>query len=475
MKKFLLVGMSLLLLPFLVSASSARDPQVKIYKSNLTEKTNFMAFEDMNQNGGSIAVGDLGKGRNGKNEIVIGSGPGEEPWVYIYRSDGKFIRKFLAYDINTKTGVNVAIGNVRGKKNSKKKAVNEIITAPISGGGPHVRVFDKYGNALSGGNFFSYNQDFRGGVNLASCDTNGDGRDEIITSAGPGGETHGRVFDGYGNFTGLDFRPFSSEDRGGATVACANVDGGDEYELAFAIQSYGQSFVKVYKTDATKRVIGEWKAYGGDFMGGVQITGADMDNDDFDEIVTAPTQYGGPHIRVYEAYGQELDISTMAYETGFRGGVRLASGNLTHKKNKVNLAVFPAKKQIEGRADLFKYIDVNLTTQYLQAYYDGEKVMSFYVSTGKRGYDTPTGEFKIYAKFPTLRMTGFYGENNPNNYDLANVPSVLAFYGDYTIHGAYWHHNWGHVMSHGCVNEPLKEAEELYNWANVGDVVVVHY
>ena len=59
-------------------------------------------------------------------------------------------------------------------------------------------------------------------------------------------------------------------------------------------------------------------------------------------------------------------------------------------------------------------------------------------------------------------------------YDLPGVPWNLYFTEDGgAIHGAYWHNNFGQPWSHGCVNVPLKEAEELYNWAEPGTVVTV--
>ncbi len=42
------------------------------------------------------------------------------------------------------------------------------------------------------------------------------------------------------------------------------------------------------------------------------------------------------------------------------------------------------------------------------------------------------------------------------------------------LHGAYWHNNFGHKMSHGCVNLPLYFATWLYGWAPLGTEVWVH-
>ena len=78
--------------------------------------------------------------------------------------------------------------------------VPDVITAAGPGGGPHVKVFD--GAALLTGvvdevySFFAYAPGFTGGAFVAAADVNGDGQADIITSAGPGGGPHVRVFDG---------------------------------------------------------------------------------------------------------------------------------------------------------------------------------------------------------------------------------------------------------------------------------------
>ena len=105
------------------------------------------------------------------------------------------------------------------------------------------------------------------------------------------------------------------------------------------------------------------------------------------------------------------------------------------------------------------------------------------VSTGAPQTPTVTGRFRIYHKLLSQTMSG-------PGYVQPNVPYVMYFYGAYSIHGAYWHNDFGRARSHGCVNLRIPDAEWLFGWAdpplppgrtqiwvgstNVGTLVVVH-
>jgi lipoprotein-anchoring transpeptidase ErfK/SrfK len=41
------------------------------------------------------------------------------------------------------------------------------------------------------------------------------------------------------------------------------------------------------------------------------------------------------------------------------------------------------------------------------------------------------------------------------------------------LHYAWWHHNFGHAMSYGCVNLRLATAKWFWDWATIGTRVVV--
>ncbi len=115
-----------------------------------------------------------------------------------------------------------------------------------------------------------------------------------------------------------------------------------------------------------------------------------------------------------------------------------------------------------------KWIDVNLSQQRLTAYEGKTAIFNSLVSTGISIHPTVTGTFNIYTKYGSQAMSG-------PGYYLPGVPYVMYFYQAYAIHGTYWHHNFGHPMSHGCVNLPTDAAKFMYSWAPIGTPVVVHF
>lgn len=110
-----------------------------------------------------------------------------------------------------------------------------------------------------------------------------------------------------------------------------------------------------------------------------------------------------------------------------------------------------------------KWIDVSLAEQKLRAYEGNRLVFEFLISSGLWN-STPRGTFYIWYKTRYQRMKGGSQELG-TYYNLPNVPSNMFFYQGYALHGAYWHNNFGHPMSHGCVNEPLASAAQIFDWA----------
>ena len=122
-----------------------------------------------------------------------------------------------------------------------------------------------------------------------------------------------------------------------------------------------------------------------------------------------------------------------------------------------------------------KWIEVDLTHQYLRAWEYNSKVFGQYISSGLSPNLTPTGTFHIFTKLRYDDMTnGKAGDED--YYNLPDVPWVMYFYeGGYALHGTYWHHKFGYPMSHGCVNMTTDGAAWVYAWAPLGTTVWIHY
>lgn len=135
----------------------------------------------------------------------------------------------------------------------------------------------------------------------------------------------------------------------------------------------------------------------------------------------------------------------------------------------IDLAQDLETTRVLGAATGEKHIYVDLSTQKLYAFEGTTQIMDTYIASGK-WHPTPPGEYHIWIKLRATRMSGGSGNDA---YDLPNVPFVMFFAGGsvseadgFSLHGAYWHDNFGHPMSHGCVNMRISDAETLYNWAD---------
>jgi lipoprotein-anchoring transpeptidase ErfK/SrfK len=115
-----------------------------------------------------------------------------------------------------------------------------------------------------------------------------------------------------------------------------------------------------------------------------------------------------------------------------------------------------------------KRIEVLLGDQVAIAYEKDQPVFVSRVATGaewKHGvFYTPPGRHYIHHKRPSRHMTSGSPEN-PVGYDLPGVPWV-SYINDKGIsfHGTYWHNDFGHPRSHGCINLPITSAQWIFRW-----------
>ena len=117
--------------------------------------------------------------------------------------------------------------------------------------------------------------------------------------------------------------------------------------------------------------------------------------------------------------------------------------------------------------DSLKLIEVNLTHQLVLAYEESRLVFAARAATGyqyRNGrWSTPIGEFITSYKRPTRHMAA--GDIASNGFDLPGVPWVLYITkSGISLHGTYWHNDYGHPRSHGCINLTPQASKWLFRW-----------
>ena len=120
----------------------------------------------------------------------------------------------------------------------------------------------------------------------------------------------------------------------------------------------------------------------------------------------------------------------------------------------------------------FKRMDVNLSRQTMTLFENDAAVRTIYVATGVPAAPTPTGTFYVQYKSSQTRFRGVNPDGS--HYDIPDVHWVMPFWGDYTIHGAYWRARFGAPGSDGCVSMTDADAKMLFDWADVGTPIVIH-
>lgn len=109
-----------------------------------------------------------------------------------------------------------------------------------------------------------------------------------------------------------------------------------------------------------------------------------------------------------------------------------------------------------------RWMTVDLFEQTLIAYEDERPVFATLVSSGLPAWSTNEGVFEIWARLDRDSMSGATGA--PDAYALQDVPWTMYFDGSVSLHGTYWHDDFGYRRSHGCVNLSISDARWLYEW-----------
>jgi len=302
----------------LIAPRSGYQSLVKITDQDGRVEKEFLAFDKKFKGGVNLASGDLNG--DGQAEIIAAAGPGGGPHVRIFNLNGDLKGQWFAFKNDFRGGVRVAAADVNGD------GADEVIAVQGAGGDSEVRIFNGRGQML--GSFYAYDNKFRGELNLAAGDIDGDGEKEIAIGLGVGKIPEVRIFEAIGVMK-AQFLAYPKTFRGGVKVAIANVKGGmrkNRAQIITAPESGGGPHVKFF--DIKGNLLSHFFAFNANFRGGVNLAAADIDNDGLDEIIAAAGPGGAPHVRVFKADGK-IAGSFYAYEENFSGGVN--AGSITIK------------------------------------------------------------------------------------------------------------------------------------------------
>ena len=108
------------------------------------------------------------------------------------------------------------------------------------------------------------------------------------------------------------------------------------------------------------------------------------------------------------------------------------------------------------------WIDVDLSKKILTLYKSDQVIMATYIATGDVATLTIRGTYNVWLKVKKTRMTGA-PPLATHVYDLPDVPWVMYYKGSYSVHGTYWHDNFGSQRSAGCTNVTQGDAKFIFN------------
>jgi cyclophilin family peptidyl-prolyl cis-trans isomerase len=221
-------------------------------------------------------------------------------------------------------GVSVASGDINGD------GLQDIITGAGPGGSSLVKVFSGANGQIIR-QFNAFDPGYTGGVFVAVGDVNGDGKPDIICGSGQGDPPRVRVFDGFTGAMIYDFMPYNRHFRGGVRVAAADVDGDHHADIITGAGPGGSAHVEVF-SGATGKVIASFNAFDAGFTGGVYVAGGDITGDGKADVVVGAGEGGTPIVSVFNMNSSTQSTSVrsfFAFNPNFHGGVRVGIDDIS--------------------------------------------------------------------------------------------------------------------------------------------------
>ena len=245
--------------------------------------------------------------------IVVGDDAGRLPWVTVLdATTGETISRFLAFHPNNRGGVAVALGDVDGD------GVDEVIAASGAGTRSVVKFFELDGTHMAAYRTLPFDRFYRGGLNVAAGDFDGNGVDDLaIVSARGAGRAEIYLIDpaaadpvpdqpsrvirqvfpgsiGGTTVAAADVGTFS----GGALVDAAVADGRDELVLGSGVGI--PPLVRIYDVSAAAPVVVHTlRPLSAGYLGGMSVSSGRYNADAIDDIIVTGGRRSGSALEVH--------------------------------------------------------------------------------------------------------------------------------------------------------------------------------
>lgn len=257
---------------------------------------------------------------------ATGAAPGGPPEVRIYDANGIEQTRFLAFDASFRGGVQVALGDLNGDGRAEVIAAAGPGRARDVGG---VRVFDGgTGRPLAGplGAFQPFARNGRHGVSVATADVNSDGFSDIIAGAGPGRAPQVKVYSGADGSLLSSFLAFHSSFRGGVRVAAGTFREGHGADIVVVTGPGSLPLVKIIEP-GTRDVLARYLPFAASFRGGVHVASGDLDADGLADVVVGQGPGGRSRVRAFSGLSNRVIVDHLADVGSSRTGVQVSTGD----------------------------------------------------------------------------------------------------------------------------------------------------
>jgi hypothetical protein len=135
---------------------------------------------------------------------------------------------------------------------------------------------------------------------------------------------------------------------------------------------------------------------------------------------------------------------------------------------------------VEGLYEAGRWIDLNLTLQIITAYEGFQPVYAARTSTGRPGWDTTPGIYRIWRRVEneTMDSSTLVGQDAQRaDYKVENIRWTQYFSADgKALHENYWkpRDQFGIPSSHGCAGLVAEDAQFFWEWASIGTPIYAH-